>query len=160
MFNDGNAFQEILPRMCETDNLRNVYIAAHGDDNGIYGSNGKVVSFTRIKNAVTGLNTTNGVLHSIYFGCCLFGNGNNLEDLLSGNRLRWVAGYTKQIDFVDSTVFDSLFWSKYIKSPEKTSLKKIKQVVNELKADAPGLVKRLGFKVVIRTGTASTLQLI
>lgn len=151
MFNNGTAFQEILPRMCKTDNVRNLYIAAHGDENGIFGSDETPISITKIKNAIRELNDTEGRLHSIYFGCCLFGNGQNLHDLLTAtDRLRWIAGYTKSIDFVESTVLDALFWSKYLSLDEGTALVKIKVVCDALKQDAGGLVARLGFKVIAR----------
>lgn len=151
MFNNGSAFQEILPRMCRTDNIRNVYIAAHGEEDGILGSNGDVISMVRIRNAVRELDNTDGRLHSIYFGCCLFGNFRNLRDLLeSSEQLRWIAGYTKKVDFVDSTLLDALFWQYYLYSNETTPLLKITKTYHQLKADAPGLMHRLGFKVAVR----------
>jgi hypothetical protein len=153
MFNNGTAFKEILPRMSRTNNIHNVYIAAHGNNNGISGSNGEIVSATKIKNSIKSLSNNKGRLHSIYFGCCLFGSNGNLQDLLfSGNRLKWVAGYTTPIDFVDSTILDTLFWSKYISSQARTPLRKIIEVTNGLLQDAPGLVARLGFKVIIKRG--------
>lgn len=151
MFNNGSAFQEILPRMCQTDNIRHVYIAAHGDSDGILGSNGEVISMTRIKNAVRELDNTEGRLHSIYFGCCLFGQFRNIRDLLeAGDQLRWIAGYTKSVSFVDSTLLDGLFWHHYINSRENTTLLRVSDTYNRLKTDAPGLIQRLGFKVGVR----------
>ncbi|RNF30298.1 hypothetical protein NM04_13660 [Massilia aurea] len=151
MFNNGAAFQEILPRMCETANIRNIYIAAHGDRDGIYGSSGEAISFTRIKNAVKAINDTKGQLHSLYFGCCLFGQSQNMQELLEeSEQLRWIAGYTKSISFVDSTVLDALFWQQYFNFPDSTPLSRIVSVYDRLKSDAPGLIKRLGFKVVVR----------
>jgi hypothetical protein len=151
MFNNGTAFQEILPRMCRTDNIRNVYVAAHGGVNGILGSNGEEISMTRIRNAVRELDDTEGRLHSIYFGCCLFGQFQNIRDLLEASgQLRWIAGYTKSISFIDSTVLDALFWHQYLKSKASTPLLKIVEVYQRLKADAPGLMQRLGFKVAVR----------
>lgn len=151
MFNNGSAFQEIFPRMCKTDNIRNVYIAAHGDTDGILGSNGEVISMTSIKNAVRELDNTEGKLHSIYFGCCLFGQFRNIHDLLeAGDQLRWIAGYTKAVDFVESTLLDGLFWHHYITSNENTPLLRIVDTYTKLKVDASGLMQRLGFKVAVR----------
>jgi len=151
MFNNASAFQEILPRMCKTANIRHVYIAAHGDDAGIHGSNGEVISMTRIRNAVKELDNTEGRLHSIYFGCCLFGQFRNIRDLLEASeQLRWIAGYTKAVSFVDSTLLDGLFWHHYINSSENTPLLRISDTYRRMKTDAPGLIQRLGFKVGVR----------
>lgn len=151
MFNNGDALQEILPRMCEIYNVRNVYLAAHGDEKGVYGSNGEAISFTRIKNAVKEIDDTKGQLDSLYFGCCLFGQAGNLHELLDESKqLRWIAGYTKSINFVDSTVLDALFWQHYFSFTDSSPLARILKVHKKLKADAPGMIKRLGFKVVVR----------
>lgn len=151
MFNNGTAFQEILPRMCSTTNIRHVYIAAHGDTDGILGSNNESISITRIKNAVRELDDARGTLHSLYFGCCLFGQFSTLRDLLeASSELTWIAGYTTSVDFVDSTLLDGLFWHHYFNSEEDAPLSRIKDAYSKLKADAPGLMQRLGFKVAVR----------
>lgn len=151
MFNNGTAFQEILPRMCSTNNIRHVYIAAHGGIDGILGSNGEAISITRIKNAVRELDNAKGALHSLYFGCCLFGQFDTIRELLeASNELTWIAGYTTSVDFIDSTLLDGLFWHHYIRSKEIAPLSRIKDAYSRIKGDAPGLMQRLGFKVAVR----------
>jgi hypothetical protein len=39
MFNNGTALQEIMARLASMDNIHNIYIAAHGSEDGLFGSN-------------------------------------------------------------------------------------------------------------------------
>lgn len=154
MFNNDTAFQEIIARLASTDNIHNVYIAAHGSEEGLYGSNGKVITLTKVRNSIKKINKSHGKLSSIYFGSCNFGNDTNLEDLLLNGdiQLRWVAGYTESVDFIKSSVLDALFWNLYISNNSSTPLKKIKEVCDELLYEVPGLIKELGFKVLAYDG--------
>ena len=68
-------------------------------------------------------------------------------------KLRWVAGYTKEIDFVNPSVLDTLFWNLYMTDAGTTDLKKIGNVCTALLEYAGGLVKELGFKVLAYDGS-------
>ena len=162
MFNNGAALQEIMARLASKNNIHHIYIAAHGSENGLFGSNGKKISKTIIKNSIKKINGSRGKLKSIYFGSCNFGNYLNLEELLrerllsNGNiKLRWVAGYTKEIDFVKSAVLDTLFWDLYINDESSTVLETVNNVCGTLLQDAGGLVEKLGFKVLAYDGRRS-----
>ena len=156
MFNDGAALQEIMERLASKNNIHHIYIAAHGSENGLFGSNGEKISKTIIKNTIKRINGSRGKLESIYFGSCNFGNYSNLEELLEyGNsKLRWVAGYTKEIDFVKSSVLDTLFWNLYINESSTVS-ETVNNVCGTLLQDAGGLVEKLGFKVLAYDGRRS-----
>ena len=118
MFNNGDALKEIVMRLAATNNIHHIYFAAHGSEQGIYGSNEEeVVSTTRLSNIIKTINSLRGKLDSVYFGSCSFGNEKNLERLLlsaEGEQIRWLAGYTKDVDFVKSTALDAIFWHEYI----------------------------------------------
>lgn len=107
MFNNGAALTEILPRIVSTNNIYNVYLAAHGSAEGVFGSNGEVVSTETLGDIIDLTNESKGRLDSIYFGSCHFGHCDNLEDLIvkgRGEHIRWLAGYTKSIDFIKSSM--------------------------------------------------------
>lgn len=155
MFNNGSALQEIMKRLASTDNIHHLYIAAHGSESGLYGSNeDEETSLAKVRNAIKDINKSHGKLNSIYFGSCNFGHYSNLEDLLlNGNiQLRWVAGYTEEVDFVKSSVLDALFWNTYITDDSSTPLQKILNVCESLIKEAPGLIEELGFKVLAYNG--------
>ncbi len=96
-----------------------------------------------------------GKLKSIYFGSCNFGNYSNLKELLEDGKLSWVAGYTKEIDFVKSSVLDTLFWDLYMTDAGTKGLKKVENVCTTLLEYTGGLVEKLGFKVLAYDGRRS-----
>jgi hypothetical protein len=158
MFNNGAALQEIMTRLASKDNIHNIYIAAHGSEGALYGSNEQEeITLAKVRNSIKKINESRGQLNSMYFGSCNFGNYSNLESLLlSGSiQLRWVAGYTEEVDFVKSSVLDALFWNLYITDKSETPLQKIKNVCKTLVDDAGGLVEQLGFKVLAYDGRSS-----
>ena len=151
MFNDGNALQEIIRRLASKDNVYNVYIAAHGSDESLFGSNGEAISITKVRNAIKAMIEAPGVMHSIYFGSCNFGNISNLKSLLqqgSVDKTRWIAGYTEPIEFIKSSVLDALFWNLYIKEISDAPLTRIQNVCKILNEEVGGLIEDLGFKVL------------
>jgi hypothetical protein len=157
MFNDGRAFREILLRLSASDGIHNIYVAGHGDKSSIAGSNSEPISKTIIKNAIAEAAENHGRLDSIYFGSCLFGSINVLQELITaGTRIRWVAGYENEIDFIDSSSFDWLFWNFYVRT-EGTALERIAETVNQLQKDASGLINRLGFRVCAWDGNFKVL---
>lgn len=151
MFNNGEALKEIITRLGSTNNIHNVYIAAHGNEGGIVGSNHDLISLIKIRNIVETVSNSKGKMHSIYFGSCNFGSYDNLASILikgKCNQIRWIAGYTEEVDFMKSTILDALFWNLYIENGSSTPLKKIKDVCEQLRYQAPGLIEELGFKVL------------
>lgn len=158
MFNNGDALKEIIKRLAATNNIHNIYIAAHGSESGIVGSSGQSISTTTLANIIKSTNTQRGKLHSIYFGSCSFGNTKNLEKLLlnaEGDQIRWLAGYTKEIDFVKSTMLDAIFWNEYLQLRKSRSLGKIEMACCRVVEQAEGLIKELGFKVIAYDGRKS-----
>ena len=157
MFNNGDALKEIVLRLASTNNIHHIYFAAHGSEQGRYGSNDEEISTTKLTNIIKATNDGRGKLDSIYFGSCSFGNSKNLEKLLlsaEGEQIRWIAGYTKDVDFVKSTALDAIFWHEYIEAKydkygkQLSTLNRIELVCEEIKRQANGLAKELGFKVI------------
>lgn len=157
MFNNGGALKEIVLRLASTNNIHHIYFAAHGSEQGIYGSNDVEISTTKLTNIIKATNDGRGKLDSIYFGSCSFGNSKNLEKLLlsaEGEQIRWIAGYTKDVDFVKSTALDAIFWHEYIEAKYDkkkrlvSPLNRIEAVCKTISKQVGGLVEELGFKVI------------
>ena len=94
-----------------------------------------------------------GKLSSLYFGSCLFGTEENLSDLLRAARhLTWVAGYEKEVSWVDSTLFDVLVWSRMVSREENSKGLHFQYIAQGLLAEIPGLARNLGFRFQYRRG--------
>jgi hypothetical protein len=162
MFNNSAAFKEIFQRLANQDSIHNIYIASHGDENGIYGTNEELITTTIIKNAFNSASANRGRLDSVYFGSCSFSTPDNFLKILDGQHdIKWIAGYTKDICFLESTFLDGLFWSQYL-SEKSAPLKRVESVCNYLKETVPGLIQKLGFTVFAkdqrRTGSAGFIN--
>lgn len=121
MFSDAASFRLGLSLITRSKRYQAVYVASHGDPAGLK-EHGKRktnrVQLAEIVSALQDLNTK-GNIHGVYFGVCSFGQPANFQALLCpSNRtnLRWVAGYRKDIEWLESASADMLFWSGYLHS--------------------------------------------
>ena len=127
-----------------------LYIASHGNHGSLHGLQGHIKRGT-ILNALKKAKN----IRFLHFGSCLFGNEQNLKSILrSSKHIQWAAGYSKSVDWVDSTIFDVLLWGRIsnrdaIKKNIKTQTI-VKDIVEE---QVSGLVKELGFEYVYRYGS-------
>jgi len=152
MFNDATAFREIFLRLSATRGIHHIYVASHGNNNCLFGTNGDSISRTIIQNTIAAANKEDGRLDSIYFGCCLFGTQEILEaSLTASGSIRWVAGYDKSVEFIASSALDWIFWNTY-ESTSGTPLKRITETVTIMKNEVPGLMTKLGFHVAAWDG--------
>jgi len=125
-----------------------LYIACHGG-NGQLGGLTKRLNRTSIQAAVQKATT----ISFVHFGSCLFGSETNLEELLNAApHLRWAAGYDKEVDWVDSTLFDILLWGRIESRDEETHRKKTHTLASELIGQVQGLADQLGFRFQYRYG--------
>jgi len=115
MFCDAAALNNIVSRMGDNNDIRYLYIGAHGNQTSISGSGGNI-SRVQLRNTLIKLNA--GTMEGLFLGSCLFGDKKNSRFLLNPPNnnnppIKWVAGYTKNIDWIDSSVLDMLFWNKF-----------------------------------------------
>ncbi len=151
MFCDSTSFNNITNRMGANSDIRYLYIGAHGNQNLISGSGGDI-SKIQLKNALVKLN--NGAMEGLFLGSCLFGHEENGSFLLNPPNnnnppIKWIAGYTESIDWIDSSVLDLLFWNKFFYS-DGTPVERIRSVAKQIKQLVPGLIDELGFRIYIR----------
>lgn len=159
MFNDEHAFHEIVERLKKQNGIHCIYVAAHGSEQGIQGSNGECISLQKIDEAIS--SPDRGRFHGIYFGSCLLGQNSSLEQLLLGDKkITWVAGYGKEIDFIKSSALDLIFWHHYFMIPKSTPLNRIKNTSAWLNKLVPGLINELDFRVYCWDGRTNVIQLV
>lgn len=125
-----------------------LYIACHGSNGQLSGLS-KNLNRTSIQQAVQAARN----ISCVHFGSCLFGSEKNLEELMNAApHLRWVAGYDKKVDWVDSTLFDILLWGRIESRDEDSHGRKTHTLANELMEQVEGLTDHLGFRFHYRYG--------
>jgi len=125
-----------------------LYIACHGSNGQLAGLS-KNLNRTSIQSAIQAAHN----IRFVHFGSCLFGSEKNLQNLLdAAPHLRWVAGYDKEVDWVDSTLFDILLWGRIESRDKDTYRKKTHTLANELIDQVQGLADQLGFHFQYRYG--------
>ncbi len=155
MFNNGDAFKEIVTRLGARPGTHNLYIASHGDNGCIHGGNGEEISRTVIKNALKEVaQTERAVLKGVYFGACQFVDDDLARFMLLDDDLsiQWLAGFSKKIDWINSTAFDWCFWNEFFKCRDMTNIQQLDETTDFIKKNLEGLRKRLSFQLYRKKG--------
>jgi len=152
VFTDSRSFVHWINEFNQVSNSSTLlYIAAHGSKDCLYGTISGIKK-TTILNALKKAKD----IQYIHFGSCLFGNINNLKEVLKkAKHFHWAAGYKKSVDWVDSTLFDILLWSKITpggRSDEQKNVKTHTLVKALIENHAKGLADELGFEFAYRYG--------
>jgi hypothetical protein len=114
MFNDKHAFIEITTRLMQQNGIHYFHIAAHGNNVGILGSNGDCIALNEIENVFVDIDRTRGRFYGVFFANCSFGQESTLKHLLQikGNKIVWVAGYSKDVNEFEVSILDISFWQR------------------------------------------------
>jgi len=151
MFCDLMSLKNIVTRMSRARGIKYIYIGAHGTPNNIKALGGSITraELRSILHKFTGTS-----IFGVFLSTCAFGNEDNIDYLLRPTRdavtsIKWIAGYTKDIDWIDSAALDMLFWNSFFSS-EGSQIARIEYVASELKRLVPGLIKELGFCIYRR----------
>ena len=153
MFCDASALRSVVGRVSKMRGVRYVYVATHGTDNGIYGSDGVLISRAQLKNILLAATALDG----LFMGSCWFTDADNADFLLNppnnnGARppMTWIAGYTTPADWIDSSAMDMYFWNRFLKFSDRPPRRRIEDTAHVIRKVAPGLVKRLGMRIFVR----------
>lgn len=124
MFSDNVSFEAVLRQIGKSKRFQAVYVGSHGDKTGLGPvGNGRrrrkpIVSVRDVVETMGRINRS-GNIHGAYFSVCSFGQIENLSHLLrpeNRTNLKWVAGYSKDVEWLESAAADMLFWSGYLDS--------------------------------------------
>ncbi|MCX7584887.1 hypothetical protein [Phenylobacterium sp. 58.2.17] len=148
------ALAEALIRLSWDAEVEVIYLACHGDEDGRLAlHSGEFVSRTHLANMLA---KCGPALKGVYLGTCFSGR----EDLASFvlercPDIKWIAGYSKEIDYVDSTALDMMFFSKWIASAG-VGRRRLRRAVSALRPLAAGLMDHaegegLGFSAFVRS---------
>jgi hypothetical protein len=100
---------------------RALYIAAHGHRGRLAGlpDGSAAINFVTLTRALQSVGAVDGV----FLGCCHIGSPANAMRLLRPRRrtglCRWVAGYRYEVDWLDSTLVDVIFWRNLLEDPRR-----------------------------------------
>lgn len=157
-FSNATSLEHVIMHVAATSASRFLYLGAHGDKEGIYGSLGDDqgrVSRTALRNMLWRCWASGaGNLDGLFLGACSFVTKENAEFLLCGDKapptLKWVAGYAEEADWVDSTLLDILFFKRVLQRPEKSPVTRVEYAAKRMTLYAEGLCSCLGFQVYVR----------
>ena len=152
--NNRAGFEETLKRQLKNDDSSYIAIATHGSRQGLELFNDEVVSRAVIRNILKndclpeGRNTI-----GVHLGCCTFLDRSAAEFLNRGDiGPWWLAGYSKSVDWIESTALDLMFFNKLLLVDNNVTanpVATIKKVAFKIAKESNGLAKRLGFQIYL-----------
>lgn len=158
MFVEESSFSSLIKDIARCGDLHSVYIASHGNASEVAGLGDFRISRTVIRNVLKNSNQ-NKSISGLFFGCCGFCTKDNAKFLIDSNSeagLQWVAGYTKEVDWIDSSAIDMIFWSKYLheriknkrrRNGRKSDIEMVKEASTSMKNIMPTIFERFGFNI-------------
>lgn len=156
MFNNKDGFRDVVQRIGGKWGFHYLYVAAHGFSDGILGSDGELIQRTVIRNVLRRVCQTEGSkIVGVFFGSCDFITEENAGFLFDPEEggipsIKWIAGYSTPVHWLDSFVVDLFFWNKYFRRRNGTDLEKIEHVAKAFTTMMPGAAEKLGFNIYVR----------
>lgn len=117
-----------------------IYLAFHGYSNNIYIAKGHELSLEELAEQTEGL----FVDRVIHFGSCktLFTSERRLLEFKEATGARLISGFTKTIDFVDSTLLDIAYFTHL------QDVVHVGSIERRMRSQYPDLCGRLGLKFI------------
>jgi hypothetical protein len=153
------SFREAVRFMMGGGDIEYLYVAAHGDFGKIEAPDGSGLSRTFLRNTICEANRRRRPLKGILFGSCKFGDSYNLIELLRPakirgeeirNRLMWVGGYDREIDYTRSSLFDIYFLDQFFHTNGNDEVARVERTLDRLDRTLPGMVENLSLCLVAK----------
>jgi hypothetical protein len=168
-FVGASSFREAVRFMTGQEDIDYLYVAAHGDFGKIEASDGTGLSRTFLRNTINEVNQRRRRLKGVLFGSCKFGDAHNLIEVLRPskmrgeavpNRLVWAGGYSEEIEYTRSSLFDIYFYDLFLRTNGKSEIARVERTVDEVKKTMPGLAESLKLCIVARISSKRFRDLI
>lgn len=117
MVSTTDALREAITRLVRHEKIDVLYIASHGSRSRLklMGGSKKTVSGEQLEQILHNLANHKTGITGLYLGICEFGTQKLAKQLLGKiPRLQWMAGYSAEIDFVESSALDMLFFNDWL----------------------------------------------
>lgn len=112
MFADRGSLAALLNVRGADETTEVVYLATHGDEKSFAGVGDVSISRTELRNAFAAANGKRQ-MKGLFLGTCLAGNHDMAEFMLDkSSGLDWVAGYREEVDWIDGSAIDMIFFSR------------------------------------------------
>jgi hypothetical protein len=143
MFYEAASLEAVFKALAKTKGTDAVYIASHGDDHKLNGVSPD--DLAAILHRVNNRRTIAG----LYIAACSYARMSAVSSLLNPDTstLQWLAGYRKDVSWLESAAADILFWSGYLSCSAKGPLTKAKRGAENLFRYMPNVVDQLGFGI-------------
>lgn len=144
MFYEAASLEWVLRDVIRNNGIAAVYVGSHGQRDSINGvSRDNLVGILRRANA-------RGRIAGLYVATCTFVRPSSAAVLLdpkNATGLQWLAGYRKEVHWLESAAADMLFWSGYLQSAAKRALSNAKEGAENLFLHMPKADDQLGFGI-------------
>lgn len=123
-------------------------IACHGEKKWLKGFQTKI-EFSKVSLACREASN----VENVHFATCGFGSERNLSMILNHcPNLKWVSGYARNVDWVESMLFDILFMARMVDIEKPFKGISFQGRVRNLLSENLTLAERLGFRFHYRHG--------
>lgn len=148
----AGTIKETIPRIAADGGCKYLYIATHGDTGGLHLYNGEKLSREDLRRLFRSIHEKPGSrITGLHLGSCLFATDELAAFMYERPvGLRWIAGYTEEVSWIESSALDLLFFNELIKYDAGSDLQNIKDVAERLRTAAAGLIEELGFGIFVR----------
>ena len=149
------SFLETLKFAARQPDARFIYIACHGSSGALHFPDKSKISVTDLNAALEQVNTGTRI-DGVFLGSCLVGRDETAKRLLTSKvaapqRIKWVAGYCRTVDWFDATLLDALFLRTILQVGDTvTPARRVRHAVNNIGASMAELSHRSGFSVFVR----------
>lgn len=160
MFVDKSSLSTVLNMRGKDQSTEIIYLASHGSETTIDPNDENEISRTEVRNSLVAANSK-GQIKGLFLGTCLTGNTSVAKFFLDNRntKLEWLAGYDDEVDWIDGTAIDMIFFSKlaeqYLKNKARKSGKKSARAMahsaaSELARLVPAAHSTYGFNIYFR----------
>jgi hypothetical protein len=113
MFSEKNSLASTLEMRCKDKTTKVLYLATHGDASSTFIGKDEAneISRTEFKNLLQNANSKSQ-LDGLFLGTCYTATNKTIEFVMDkgSTKLNWVAGYTENVDWVEGTAIDMVFF--------------------------------------------------
>jgi hypothetical protein len=167
MAGSAAAAREAVGRVAGDERCRALYLAMHGVEQGLTLHNGETLSVAELAACLDrAQRSSDAPLHGLFLSACQIGSRAAALTLLSSRNgraapLHWLAGYDRTVNWIDTIALEALFFNAWIPHQENNTPGYAAAFAAErLARDAGGLVRSLGFRLFVRSGSNDVKDLI
>lgn len=109
MANNVEGLKKAIETLSSTKDIRYLYLAMHGNGDGIVVHNRETLSAIVLRNILSKANQQRSSLKGLYLGCCEFATSERVSKLFERDiSPTWIAGYSTSVDWIESSALDML----------------------------------------------------